>query len=209
MHRRVFGLLRAARLPVAGAAFIGSCAQVHRVCRAEESRFQELPESLASQRFVPAVPYPGWDDNWDWCDISVKEVAKRLGQSWPITDYETAIHKLYAEHSDKPPGKVDELIRANKGDLPMLFKRAFLQYAYGGGVTRHIILVRHGQYEEQRSLARRLHSENPHTFGLPGDTKYAELDAARALTERGRVQALKTGDRLAELLAPALQTPGR
>ena len=127
MHRRVFGLLRAARLPVAGAAFIGSCAQVHRVCRAEESRFQELPESLASQRFVPAVPYPGWDDNWDWCDISVKEVAKRLGQSWPITDYETAIHKLYAEHSDKPPGKVDELIRANKGDLPMLFKRAFLQ----------------------------------------------------------------------------------
>ena len=172
-------------------------------------RFEELPSSLASQRYEPNVAYPGWDTNWDYCDLPLREVAKRLGHSWPITDYAAAVRKLYLEHTDKPTAKVDELIAANRDALPQLYKKAFAQVAYGGGVTRHIILVRHGQYEEQRSLARRLHAENPHKFGLPGDTNYAELDRARVLTEVGRSQALKAGDRLAATLAPALTTPGR
>ena len=201
-------LLLRARAPL-GAA-VGAAA-LHRLAHAEElpSRFQQLPEALSMQAFTPAVPYPGWDDNWDYCDPSQRDVAKRLGHAWPVTDYPAAIHKLYADHAEVSPRAVDRLIEANKDDLPDLYKRAFVKYAYGGAVTRHIILVRHGQYEEQRALSKRLHAENPHHFGLPGDTKYAELDAARVLTPLGRQQAEKTGDRLAQLLAPALSTPGR
>eukprot|EP00416_Gambierdiscus_australes_P017898 CAMPEP_0171066048 /NCGR_PEP_ID=MMETSP0766_2-20121228/7198_1 /TAXON_ID=439317 /ORGANISM="Gambierdiscus australes, Strain CAWD 149" /LENGTH=370 /DNA_ID=CAMNT_0011522199 /DNA_START=45 /DNA_END=1154 /DNA_ORIENTATION=+ len=172
-------------------------------------RFQELPTRLAMQKFQPVVPYPGWDDNWDYCDLDQKAIAKRLKHTWPITDYPKTIHQLYAEHTDRPTSKVDKLIEANVDDLPGLYKRAFLRYAYGGAVTRHILLVRHGQYEEHRELSQRLHSENPHMFGLPGDAKFAELDKERVLTALGREQALKVGDRLAELLRPALTTPGR
>ena len=201
-------LLLRARAPIGAAV---TAAALHRLAHAEElpSRFQQLPESLSMQAFRPTVPYPGWDDNWDYCNPSQREVAKRLNHEWPITDYPAAIHKLYADHTELSPRAVDKLIEANKDDLPDLYKRAFVKYAHGGAVTRHIILVRHGQYEEQRALSKRLHAENPHHFGLPGDTKYAELDAARVLTPLGRKQAEKTGDRLAQLLAPALSTPGR
>ena len=48
------------------------------------------------------------------------------------------------------------------------------------GVTRHVILVRHGQYDET-------HKD----------------DARRILTELGRRQAKKTGERLAELIKAA------
>jgi len=175
----------------------------------QQNRFDQLPPSLAMQGFQPATPYPGWDNNWDYCDLDQKAIAKRLSHEWPISDYPMAIHKLYAEHSDRSSEKVDKTIEANKDDLPGLYKRAFLQHAYGGASTRHIILVRHGQYEEQKALSKKLHSENPHHFGLPGDTKERELDDARILTELGRHQAAKVGDRLAELLRPALTTTGR
>lgn len=179
--------------------------------RTEEppNRFQELPTSLAMQAFKPAVPYPGWDDNWDYCDIGPKKVAKSLGHDWPVQDYAEVVRKLYAEHTEKSVSTVDKIIEKNKDDLPGLYKRAFLQYAYGGGVTRHIILVRHGQYDEQRALAKKLHAESPHRFGLPGDMNHLELDRARVLTPLGRRQAEAVGDRLAKLLRPALTTPGR
>lgn len=149
---------------------------------------QELPASLHAQRFEPTVPYPGWDNNWDYCEPTPKEVAKRVGQPWPITDYAAAIRQLYAEHTDRSESRVDALIEANQDDLPGLFTRAYVAHAHGGGATRHIILVRHGQYEEQRALSRRLHAAAPHSFGLPGDTHYHELDNARVLTPLGREQ---------------------
>ena len=52
------------------------------------------------------------------------------------------------------------------------------------GVTRHVILIRHGQYDET-------HKD----------------DARRILTELGRRQAKRTGERLAELIKEA--GPGR
>eukprot|EP00930_Biecheleria_cincta_P028125 TRINITY_DN1960_c4_g1_i1.p1 TRINITY_DN1960_c4_g1~~TRINITY_DN1960_c4_g1_i1.p1 ORF type:complete len:412 (-),score=35.21 TRINITY_DN1960_c4_g1_i1:89-1261(-) len=199
-------MFRAIRLPATPIL----AASAHRFCFAEErkNRFQQLPTSLASQRFEPAVPYPGWDDNWDYLDLRPRDVAKRLSHPWPIADYPDAIHKLYAAHTDKSAAKVDEIISANQDDLPSLYKKAFTQYAWGGAVTRHIILVRHGQYDEQHALSKRLHAETKR-WGLPGDTKYAELDQARVLTPLGREQALKVGDRLAAMLEPALRTPGR
>jgi hypothetical protein len=52
---------------------------------------------------------------------------------------------------------VEKLLQSTPvDDLPSLYKRAYLDHAYGGAVTRHILLVRHGQYDEQRSLARTL-----------------------------------------------------
>lgn len=212
--RTAAGMLRAVRMAPAGAAasaFMFATRDRHRLPALAEQpkRYDELPASLAMQGCQPCAPYPAWDNNWDYCDLDQKAIAKKLTHDWPITDYHQAIHKLYAEHSDKPTDKVDKIISANEDDLPGLYKRAFLQYAYGGACTRHIILVRHGQYEEQKELSKRLHSENPHSFGLPGDTKSEELDRARVLTPLGRQQAERVGDRLNELLQPALTTAGR
>jgi len=175
----------------------------------QRKRFDELPSNLSMQLFRPAAPYPAWDNNWDYCDMDQEAIAKCLNHDWPITDYPMAIRKLFAEHTDKKVHKVDKGIEAHIHDLPGLYKRAFIHYAYGGAATRHIILVRHGQYEERTGMARRLVSENPHHFGLPGDTKRDELDRAQVLTPLGRRQAERVGDRLNELLQPALDTLGR
>ena len=184
----------------------------HAKARQEEppSGWQELPASVSQAR--PAAPYPSWDDNWDHCELLPRDVAKRLGHEWSTTESEShvkAIHRLYAEHTDTDRAKVDAIIKEHGEDLPGLYKRAYLRYAHGGAVTRHIILVRHGQYDEQRSLSKRLHAENPDGFGRPGDPLSEELDAARVLTQRGRTQAEKVGDRLAAMLKPALTTAGR
>lgn len=164
---------RALRVP-ASAAVAGSLvhhAQSEASAPEGGDRFQQLPPDLASQQFRPTTPYPGWDHNWDYCELSTAEVATRLSHESPVVDFEAAIHRLYAEHTDRSKEKVDELIsktlKSGSDDLPSLYKRAFTAHANGGAVTRHIILVRHGQYEEQRSLARRLRAEDRDTFGLP------------------------------------------
>jgi len=214
--RAAAAVFRASRGPAA-AALTAATAWPHRGARAEaweeESRFQELPRPLSSQAFRPNVPYPGWDNGWDCCDLSLREVARKLGHEWPIADLGAAVRKLYAEHTEKSPADVDAIIAKadgrEDGGLAALYRKAYLEHAFGGAATRHIILVRHGQYDEQKQLAGRLLSENPHNFGMPGDTKYPELDAAQVLTPLGRTQAKRTGDRLAELLQPVFNTPGR
>eukprot|EP00967_Tisochrysis_lutea_P133426 scaffold234224_cov34-Tisochrysis_lutea.AAC.1 len=147
--------------PRLAAGALGSLGAQQRLCHSSsvepKPRFQDLPAEYEAQRFVPAAPYPAWDSNWDYCEISVKEVAKALKHEYPVKDYAEAIRKLYAEHTDRPAERVERLIsRTPKEELPSLYKRAYLEYAYGGAVTRHIILVRHGQYNEQRELSRTL-----------------------------------------------------
>lgn len=210
MRNAMWRTLRVAPAGAVASTFVLSKERYHVPVNAEEKRrFDEIPPSLAAQAFRPTAPYPAWDTNWDYCNVDHKTIAKQLKHDWPINDYAKAIHQLYAEHSDKTPEAVEKLIAKNKDDLPGLYKQAFLKYAYGGAVTRHIILVRHGQYEEQKELSKKLHSQNPHNFSLPGDTKYDELDKERVLTALGRVQAKRVGDRLNELLQPVLTTPGR
>jgi len=184
--------LRRVRLSLpAGAVAASASFALHRTSHSQArtkeppNGFQELPASVAQAR--PAAPYPAWNDNWDLCELSPRDVAKRLGHEWSSTteSHVKAIHKLYAEHTDKNRAKVDAIVKEHGEDLPGLYKRAYLRYAHGGAVTRHIILVRHGQYDEQRSLSKRLHAVNPDGFGRPGDPLSEELDAARVLTPKG------------------------
>jgi hypothetical protein len=105
-----------------------------------------------------------------------------------------------------------------------------------GAPTRHIILVRHGQYDEQRPLSRALSRPagvpdrdfgmpllgpflDPswclpvgvpdRDFGMPLDEAFPRLDAEQTLTPLGRQQATATGRRIAEMLRGALQEEGR
>ena len=85
-----------------------------------------------------------------------------------------------------------------------------MAHAWGGAPRRHIILVRHGQYEEQRQLEKAKVAEvGRQQYELDERLQrgaYLEVDQARVLTPLGRQQAASTGDRLAELLRPALTT---
>ena len=169
----------------------------------------DLPPECEDQRFVPTARYGAWDRNWDKCQLTDRAVAKALNHDYPITDYAAAIRKLYKEHA--PTRKdVDKLIAeaAHQKELPALYRRAYLQHAYGGAVTRHIILVRHGQYEEQRELYRPL-AKADRDFGMPMDEKHWEVDAKQVLTPLGRQQAEATGVKLKEILSKVLTTPGR
>ena len=81
-----------------------------------------------------------------------------------------------------------------------MYRRAYLQHAYGGAVTRHIILVRHGQYEEQRELYRPL-AKADRDFGMPMDEKHWEVDARAGADAIGSaLQAEATGVKLKEML---------
>ena len=116
-------------------------------------RVYTMPSSKEPQRAKSHAP--DWDWNWDYRELSAKDIAKHLGHEWPI-DYPTAIRKLYAEHSNQGADAVDKLIEQSRDDLPALYRRAYREHAFGGAKVRHIILVRHGQYEEQRQLSKRL-----------------------------------------------------
>jgi serine/threonine-protein phosphatase PGAM5 len=137
------------------------------------------------------VPYPNWDQNWDFRklqDPSDRAVRKALGvKKAPSTDedFKAVIHQLYAEagSSHAPRDKVSKHIEKNLDDLPGLFLKTLTRVR---GANRHFLLVRHGQYE----------------YSDEGDEK-------QVLTPLGRLQAEKTGLRLAEVLEPALTTPGR
>ena len=172
-----------------------------------------LTKAKALQRFVPLSPYPDWDTNWDYRKMTSNDVAKQLGHKWPIADYAVVIRALYADHTDKAPDTVEKLIEDHRKDLPALYHRAFREHAFGGAPIRHILLVRHGQYEEHRELTKRLRERDEWQYNLEeatqdGDT-FEEVNKRQVLTALGRQQAALTGDRLSAMLKPALSTPGR
>ena len=43
--------------------------------------------------------------------------------------------------------------------LPKLYRQSYAKHAWGGASVRYIVLVRHGQYEEQRALQKELEAE--------------------------------------------------
>ena len=201
------GLAAAAAASATAAAAAAAAATL-----CDPSFVQDLPASVEAQRFRPVAPYGAWDRNWDHCEPTAKEVASALKHDWPITDYPKVIRLLYSQHAPKKSeADVSRLIAEAElegGDaLESLYKRAFLMHAYGGGTTRHIILVRHGQYEEHRDFERPLARDRD--YGMPHDLVYPTVDAKQVLTPLGRRQAVATGKRLSELLSPALTTPGR
>jgi serine/threonine-protein phosphatase PGAM5 len=106
--------------------------------QASQSRSNKPPSFYGQcpkrQIFLPKVPYPAWDYNWD-------------GRMTTSSTFET-VNTLHGYQASKKLGP-----------------------------TRHIILVRHGQY----------------------DMSQPEDDSKCKLTALGRLQALRTGQRLALL----------
>ncbi|EOD41210.1 hypothetical protein EMIHUDRAFT_199455 [Emiliania huxleyi CCMP1516] len=150
----------------------------------DDIRFQDLPAEYEEQRFLPARPYPAWDRNWDYCEPSDREVARALRHAWPIADYADAVRSLYAEHTNRSSERVERLLeRTPEAELPALYRRAYLEHAYGGVPDRD--------------------------FGMPLDEAFPRLDAEQTLTPLGRQQATATGRRIAEMLRGALQEEGR
>jgi serine/threonine-protein phosphatase PGAM5 len=197
------------RIRVAAVAGLAGCAALNLSSTesATESASSGLPDHLRQQQFEPNVPYPNWDTNWvsghegkvnllmhflpplqDFRNPSKSKIKKALGvKQAPSTDedFKAVIHQLYAEAgaTKSTPEKVDKHIEKHKDDLPGLFLKTLTRVR---GANRHFLLVRHGQYE----------------YSDEGDEK-------QVLTPLGRIQAEKTGIRLAEVLEPALTTPGR
>ena len=105
---------------------------------------------------MPTVRWGAWDRNWDHCQLTDKEVAKALKHDYPIKDYAENVRKIYREFvPSKREKDVERLIAdaKSKDTLPALYRRAYLDHAYGGGTTRHIILVRALPCLEPESVA--------------------------------------------------------
>jgi len=184
------------------------------------ARFKDVPSGRESQRSVPAAAYGTWDSHWDYLHLSSEEVAGALGHKWPIEDYAAAIRKLFTDHYKFEPtsryksiADVDRAIAKRTDNLEEFYREGFMSYAWGGAPVRHIILVRHGQYEEQRQFEKqqeaicgRLHYELDERLQRGA---YLTVDAKRVLTPLGREQAALAGQRLADVLAPALCDPTR
>jgi serine/threonine-protein phosphatase PGAM5 len=213
----MFLRLRAPALRVAAAATAAAAIANSRRSSmegADRGRFSELSDDTAPH-FTPAVPYPGWDRDWDHLQLSTKDIARELRHEWPIADFAAAIRKLFKQHTNKAEPFVEALLRDHKEDLPKLYRESYVKYAYGGGPVRYLILVRHGQYEEHYKTAayKAVQSEiGPQAAGLDELLQrgsYLDLDRRQGLTALGREQAAATGERLAALLHPALTTPGR
>eukprot|EP00964_Phaeocystis_antarctica_P094510 scaffold61222_cov71-Phaeocystis_antarctica.AAC.1 len=190
--------------------------------RAERS--SEVPAEFARLAHTPAVPYPGWDADWDGLTLPAKAVAKDLGHSWPIADYAAAIRTLFVEHYAfsttsryRSLAEVERAIERRRekgeGELEDFYRESYMRHAWGGAPVKHVILVRHGQYEERHDLERQLQAAvGGQQFELDERQQrgaYLTLDQQRVLTPLGRRQAEATGDRLAALLRPALTTEGR
>ena len=170
------------------------------------------------------MPYPGWDADWDGLTLPAKAVAKDLGHSWPIADYAAAIRTLFVEHYAfsttsryRSLAEVERAIERRRekgeGELEEFYRESYMRHAWGGAPVKHVILVRHGQYEERHDLERQLQAAvGGQQFELDERQQrgaYLTLDQQRVLTPLGRRQAEATGDRLAALLKPALTTEGR
>ena len=188
------------------------------------NRSSALPAEFVRLAHTPAVPYPGWDADWDGLTLPAKAVAKDLGHSWPIADYAAAIRTLFVEHYAfsatsryRSLAEVERAIERRRekgeGELEEFYREAYMRHAWGGAPVKHVILVRHGQYEERHDLERRLQAAvGGQQFELDERQQrgaYLTLDRQRVLTPLGRRQAEATGDRLAALLKPALTTEGR
>ena len=111
---------------------------------------------LKRQMHTPAVPYPLWDYNWD-------------GKMTNDTSLE-AFRSGRANASSTKQKKSDGSYQGSSSNRK--------------GKTRHILLVRHGQYDERR-----------------------QEDEYRKLTPLGRLQAIKTGKRLAEIANGSMNFP--
>jgi len=105
-------------------------------------------QCLKRQMHIPVVPYPLWDYNWD-------------GRMTSETSLE-GFHTGRANASSTQKKGSDGNYKGSSSNTK--------------GKTRHIILVRHGQYNELR-----------------------DEDEYRKLTPLGRQQAIKTGKRLVEM----------
>ena len=105
-------------------------------------------QCLKRQMHTPAIPYPLWDYNWD-------------GKMTSQTSLEAFRSGLANSSSTKQKGRNGKYRGSKSNDK---------------GKTRHILLVRHGQYDER-----------------------FEEDEHRKLTPLGRQQAIKTGKRLVEM----------
>ena len=184
----------------------------------DENRFRSVP--VPEQEFKPVAPYPAYDTNWDYLKFDTEAVAEALGHDWPVTDYAAAIRKLFLDHYMFSPDSkyksiedVEKRVEKRKHDLPEFYREAYMQYAYGGAPFRYVILVRHGQYEEQDELEDQLiETVGKHQFEQDEELQrgsWLTLSKAQVLTPLGQKQAACTGDRLVELLKPALNTPGR
>ncbi len=111
---------------------------------------------LKRQMHTPAVPYPLWDYNWD-------------GKMTSDTSLE-AFRSGRANASSTKQKKSDGSYQGSSKNRK--------------GKTRHLLLVRHGQYDERRPE-----------------------DEYRKLTPLGRLQAIKTGKRLAEIANGSMNFP--
>lgn len=116
----------------------------------KDSREDELfhGQCLKRQMHIPTVPYPLWDYNWD-------------GRMTSDTSLE-GFRSGRANASSTKQKNSDGRYKGNNGNSKKK--------------SRHILLVRHGQYDERR-----------------------KEDEHRKLTSLGRQQAIKTGKRLVEI----------
>ncbi|KAL3926747.1 MAG: hypothetical protein SGPRY_003159 [Prymnesium sp.] len=174
----------------------------------DEKRFQQLPPQAQKQQFAPHAPYPAWDSNWDYRDLSLKQIADHLGHSWPIRDFSQATRQLLSDHTAKTTTQIDKIVEEGASDPPALYRKAYRRYAFGGAPVRHIILVRHGQYEERKDISSQFRSADRVRWMDECTFRRGELwdyfNNQQVLTPLGRHQAEKTGDRLAQMLQPVL-----
>ena len=117
-----------------------------------DADIKTIPTGCQQQRFRPTVPYGDWDANWDHRNAvqTPKAMTIALGIATSKDtdpDYAEAIRHLYRSHTTKSQEDVEAIIAKAQSPeaLATHFRGAFLRYC---GVTRHIILIRHGQYDE-------------------------------------------------------------
>jgi serine/threonine-protein phosphatase PGAM5 len=111
-------------------------------------------QCLKRQMYTPAVPYPAWNYNWDG----------RMTPGTTLEAFRAGVQTIKSDPQDVELEDVDVSNLKSKSNRQRKKK------------SRHIILVRHGQYEE---------------------TQEDEKD--RVLTPLGRFQARATGKRLAQI----------
>ena len=132
-------------LRAAGALAVASYV-LERTSHAKAPRFLGLPDELQQQQQQPAKP---WDSDWDHRTPSAAKQAKltSMPASPQPADYKRAILQLYSEPgpSCKRPSEVEALLEKNADNLDGLLIKSLSAVR---GSTRHVVLIRHGQYDE-------------------------------------------------------------